>query len=334
MANHKYTVSAVISLFKGEKFIRGRIEDLLAQTLGKEVEIIIVDSNSPQNEKKIIDEYLPGNDNIKYLRTPETESMYTSWNRGIEMSSGRYITNANVDDRLAPFALEKLVAEIEKDEKTGLVYGDYFVSPVENESFDEASRNERTIHITDMYSPLRLLNGYMCGPQSLWRREVHTLHKIHFDGSFEVTGDYKFVADVSKVYEIRKINANLGVYFRSPADENKEYQNLDKTIHEAFKIKLELINHFLDNGVIDSDSGVTNLMRLFRSLPVRISALIWKISAEPVINYETIYWIIAVSAEREGDYKTAKKIISRFKNFPKAVYIQNYEKYLTAKGVI
>ncbi|MBK6682053.1 MAG: glycosyltransferase [Ignavibacteriales bacterium] len=47
-----FTVSAIISLFKGEKFIKGRIEDLLAQTLGKEVEIVIVDSNSPQNEKR------------------------------------------------------------------------------------------------------------------------------------------------------------------------------------------------------------------------------------------------------------------------------------------
>lgn len=334
MAKHKYTVSAVISLFKGEKFIRGRIEDLLAQTLGNDLEIVIIDSNSPQNEKKIIDEYLPGNDNIKYLRTPETESMYTSWNRGIGLSSGRYITNANVDDRLAPFALERLATEIEKDEKTGLVYGDYYVSPVENETFKEAKKNDRTVKITDDYSPLRLLNGYMCGPQSLWRREVHSLHNIHFDGSFEVTGDYKFVADVSKVYRIRKINASLGVYFRSPADENKEYQNLEKTIHEAFKIKLELINHFLDTGVINSNSGVTNLMRLFCSLPVRISALIWKISADPVINYETIYWIIAVSAERKGDYTTVKKIISRFKDFPKAVYIKNYEKYLIARGVI
>ncbi len=329
-----FTVSAIISLYKGEKFIKGRIEDLLAQTLGEEVEIVIVDSNSPQNEKKIIDEFLQGNNNIKYLRTPETESMYTSWNRGIEISSGKYITNANVDDRLAPFALEKLVSEIQKDEKTGLVYGDYFVSPVENESFDEASNNDRTVKISDIYSPLRLLNGYMCGPQSLWRREIHTNHNIMFDGSFEVTGDYKFVADVSRVYNIKKVNSTLGVYFRSPADENKEYQNLDQTISEAFKIKLGLINHLLDSGVITSDPGVTKFMRLFRNLPVSISSLLWKLSAESVINYETIYWIMAVEAERKGDFNTVKKIISRFKNFPKAVYIKNYKKYLISRGLM
>lgn len=329
-----YTVSAIISLFKGEKFIKGRIEDLLVQTLGEEVEIVIVDSNSPQNEKMIIDEFLPANHNIQYLRTPETESMYTSWNRGIEISSGKYITNANVDDRLAPFALEKLVSEIQKDEKTGLVYGDYFVSTVENESFEEASKNGRIVKISDIYSPLRLLNGYMCGPQSLWRREVHTTHNIRFDGSFEVTGDYKFVADVSRVYNIKKVNATLGVYFRSPADENKEYQNLEQTISEAFKIKLGLINHLLDNEIITSDPEVTKFMRLFRMLPVSISSLMWKLSAEPVINYETIYWIMAVIAERNGDFDSVKNIISRFENFPKAVYIKNYKKHLVSRGVI
>jgi len=334
LANTSYTASAIISLFKGEKFIRGRIEDLLAQSIGKELEIVIVDSNSPQNEKKIIDEYLPGNDNIKYLRTPETESMYTSWNRGIEMSSGKFITNANVDDRLAPFAIERLISDIQKNENTGLVYGDYFVSPIENESFEEAEKNERPVKTTDLYSPLRLLNGYMCGPQSLWRREVHTRHNIKFDGSFEVTGDFKFVADVSKVYDIQKVNGTLGVYFRSPADENKEYQNLDKTTSEAFKIKLELINHLLDNGLIETSTEITRLMQFFRFLPVQLSAVMWKLSADPVINYETIYWIMAVMSERKGDFNAVKKIIAGFKNFPKAVYIQNYEKHLRSKGLI
>jgi len=329
-----YTVSAIISLYKGEKFIRGRLEDLLAQTLGKEVEIVIIDSNSPQKERSIIEEYLPGNDNIKYIRTDFTESMYAAWNRGISLSSGRYITNANADDRLAPFALERLVKALEESPEAGMVYGDYFVSPVENEGFLAAKSAGRPVRHSDPWTPLRLLNGYMCGPQSLWRRELHDDHGIMFDGSFEVTGDYRFVADISKVTSLMHIPEVLGVYYRSTADENKEFQNLEKTIAEAYKIKYDLINFMLGSGTIAADANVSGLVKLFPAIPVHAAALLWKMNRKLEINYETIYWIAAVTAERKGEMNRVKKIISKFANFPEAVYIRNYAKDLTERGLL
>lgn len=329
-----YTVSAIISLFKGEKFIRGRIEDLLAQTLGDKVEIVIIDSNSPQNEKQIIEEYLPANPNIKYLRTDFTESMYAAWNRGISISSGKYVTNANADDRLAPNALERLVQALEEDSSAGLVYADYFVSPVENENFETAKRSGRAIKQSGGFSMLRLLSGYMCGPQSLWRRSIHDDHNILFDDSFEVTGDYKFVAEVSKVTGLKYLPETLGVYYRSKADENKEFQNLEQTLREAFIIKHELVNFMLDTDVFKTDQSVSRNIKLFPVLPVGISAVIWRLSKDPVLNYELIYWISAVSAERARDYSKVRRIIKKFRKLPGAKYISNYEKSLIGKGVI
>jgi len=329
-----YTVSAIISLFKGEKFIRGRLDDLLAQTLGDKVEIVIIDSNSPQNEKQIIDEYLPAHPNIKYVRTDFIESMYAAWNRGISISSGKYVTNANADDRLAPNALERLVQALEEDTSAGLVYADYFISPVENEDFETAKRSGRPIKQSGTFSMLRLLSGYMCGPQSLWRRSLHDEHNILFDDSFEVTGDYKFVVDVSEVTGLKYLPETLGVYYRSQADENKEFQNLEKTLGEAFKIKYELVNFMLDNGAFETDPAVAKNLKLYPNLPVKISSVLWRLSSDPVLNYELIYWISAVSAERAGNYREVKRIIRKFRNLPGAKYISNYEKFLTAKGVI
>lgn len=49
-------VSAIISTYNSEKFIKGCLEDLINQTLYKkgELEIVVIDSASKQNEKEII----------------------------------------------------------------------------------------------------------------------------------------------------------------------------------------------------------------------------------------------------------------------------------------
>ncbi len=60
----EYLVSAIVSTYKSERFMRGLLEDLEAQTLADRLEIVIVDSNSPQNEGAIVKEFQKRYDNI------------------------------------------------------------------------------------------------------------------------------------------------------------------------------------------------------------------------------------------------------------------------------
>lgn len=328
-------VSAVISLFKGEKFIRGRLEDLLAQTIAERLEIIIIDSNSPQNEKAIIDEFIPRHQGIIYVRTDFTESMYAAWNRGIRLARGRYITNANADDRLAPDALEKLVDALEKDPSAGLVYSDLLVSPVENETYSEAVKNGREVKFLREFTNIRLLDGYMCGSESLWRKEIHEKHNIMFDESFQVTGDYRFVCEVSKIYNLKKINGISGVYFRSEADENKEFQNRDITLHEAFRVKYDYAGFIIEKGEDQKLTGIYTLVyKNALSLPPRAAALMWKILKLQEYAYETLYFLRAVKEEKQGRIEKANRIISGFSGLPKAKIIENYKKMLGGAGRI
>ena len=64
-------------------------------------ELIIIDCASQQNEIEIIEPYLQKYQNIIYKRLQEDPGLYSAWNYGLSISSGEYITNANVDDRLA-----------------------------------------------------------------------------------------------------------------------------------------------------------------------------------------------------------------------------------------
>jgi tetratricopeptide (TPR) repeat protein len=64
-----YLVSAIVSVYNSERFIRGCIEDLEAQTIADRLEIIVIDSCSPQKECEIIEEMQHKYNNIKYIRT-------------------------------------------------------------------------------------------------------------------------------------------------------------------------------------------------------------------------------------------------------------------------
>ena len=71
MSQQDYLISALIPTYNAERFMRGLLENLEAQTIADQLEIVIVDSNSPQNEQAIVEEFQQRYGNIVYLRTDE-----------------------------------------------------------------------------------------------------------------------------------------------------------------------------------------------------------------------------------------------------------------------
>ena len=62
-------ISIITSLYKGGAHIKGFLDDIVNQTIfKKECELIIIDANSPDNEKDTILEYQKKYPNIVYCR--------------------------------------------------------------------------------------------------------------------------------------------------------------------------------------------------------------------------------------------------------------------------
>ncbi len=186
-----YQVSAIVSTYNSEEFIEGCLQDLLAQTLYKkgDLEIVIIDSASEQNEKKIIEQYQEKHPHIVYQRTDQRETLYAAWNRGIKLSKGKYITNANTDDRHHPQGLERLAQGLDRDPKNMLAYSHCKVSKTPNQNFQECPA-DIVYRYPEYFPPLCLLY-YMFGPQPMWKREVHNLIG-YFDPSLSAVGDLDF----------------------------------------------------------------------------------------------------------------------------------------------
>jgi glycosyltransferase involved in cell wall biosynthesis len=164
-------VTAIVSTYNSEKYIRGCLQDLQAQTIAEQLEIIVVDSGSQQNEASIIKEFQEKYSNIRYIRTEARETIYSAWNRAAQEARGKYLTNANTDDRHRSDAFERMVHVLESNSDVALAYADAAVTEQENASFDHAPVN--ACFRWPEFDARRLFAVCYIGPQPMWRRSLH-----------------------------------------------------------------------------------------------------------------------------------------------------------------
>lgn len=226
----RYLVSAVVSVYNAEEFLEGCLEDLLAQTIADRIEIIVVDSASPQREGEIVARFRERRPDIRYVRTAGRESIYAAWNRGVRMATAPYVTNANADDRHRPDALERLVRALEEDPEAVLAYGGYFETGRKNDAWDSGS--PRTEAVPPPFRRDYLLLSCYVGPQPLWRRSVHE-EAGYFDARLRVAGDLDFWLRLAARHRFARVPEPLGLYYASPVAANAAARDLSRNRAET-----------------------------------------------------------------------------------------------------
>lgn len=226
-------VSAIVSTYNAAAFIRGCIEDLERQTIADQLEIIVIDSASPQNEGELVRELQERYQNIRYLRTDQRETVYAAWNRAINMARGRYVTNANTDDRHRRDAFELMVKTLDALPDVDLVYGDVLITLLPNETFETTTTTDS--YTWPAWDRAKLLDeGCFIGPQPMWRRSVHDRYG-GFDASYITSGDYEFWLRISQTSNFQHIAQPLGLYLARP--DSIEHANETVKQRENAKIR-------------------------------------------------------------------------------------------------
>ena len=205
-------VTAIVSTYNSEKYLRGCLDDLEAQTLVSRLEIIVVDSGSTQSEGAIVREYQQRYTNIRYIRTETRETIYSAWNRAVKEARGKYLTNANTDDRHRSDAYERMVSTLESDGNIALVYADAIVTEQENAAFSDATVTAR--FSWPDFDARHLFSVCYVGPQPMWRRSLHE-HYGYFDPRMRVAGDYDFWLRLASHEKFCHLSEELGLYLSS-----------------------------------------------------------------------------------------------------------------------
>lgn len=188
-------VSVIVSTYNGERFIRACLDDLLRQSIREQMEIIVVDSGSEEQEAKVVAEYQAQYPGIRFVRTESRETLYAAWNRALEMARGRYVVNANTDDSRRSDAFEKLAEAMNDHPEAALAYADCVWTDVANDVFP-IEQPLRSVSYPSYHPALPLFYCYS-GCLQFWRTtELKSLGG--FDSNYRAAGDYEVLMRLAK----------------------------------------------------------------------------------------------------------------------------------------
>lgn len=242
LESRNHLVSAIVSVYEAEEFLEGCLEDLLAQTIADRIEILVIDSASPQKEGEIVRKYRERHPNIRYLRTPRRETIYAAWNRGVRMATSPYLTSANADDRHRKDALEILVRSLEEHPEAVLAYAPYYETSRKNDTWESGSRR-KLVSAPDFRKDL-LLTRCFVGSQPVWRRSLHE-DLGSFDDRLTIAGDFEFWLRAAERYRFVRVPEILGLYYASPAGANAAARDRARNREETASVQDRYLRRYL-----------------------------------------------------------------------------------------
>ena len=119
MAEKKVTI--VLPIYNVEKYLNRSIESVIRQTY-KNLEIILVDDESPDSCPKMCDEWKEKDKRIKVVHK-KNAGLGMARNTGIENATGDYICFLDSDDYIAIDTIEKVLFSIEEADADVALFG-------------------------------------------------------------------------------------------------------------------------------------------------------------------------------------------------------------------
>ncbi len=115
-------VDVAITCYNYARFLRPCVESILSQS-HRDCRALIIDDAST-DETPALGATLAGEDDrVRFVRHPANLGHVGTYNEGIRLAEGDYLLVMSADDLLLPGALERAVAELDRQPEVGLVIG-------------------------------------------------------------------------------------------------------------------------------------------------------------------------------------------------------------------
>jgi glycosyltransferase involved in cell wall biosynthesis len=236
---HKYKCSIFCSFFRGEKFIRGYIDDMLKQTIFKDIEFVFLDCASPENEKEVLIPLSKNHNNVIYHKLENDPGLYQAWNIAIKKCSAPIIGNWNIDDRKSINSIEILINKLEKRVDLDVVYGITYVSRIANETYEDNEYNLVYPYLPHSLENLLRNNSPHCMP--LWRKNLHDRFG-YFDESYMSAADGEFwLRCAFGGAKLELVNHPVGLYYENPTGRSTNPEHLHKCLEEVKRSRQKYI---------------------------------------------------------------------------------------------
>jgi glycosyltransferase involved in cell wall biosynthesis len=244
------TVSIVVASYNHSIYLRRRLDSLLGQTY-QNIEIIVIDDCSTENNRDILDEY-KGFDNIKIFFNKTNEGWVKVSNRGVSYASGDYVIWANCDDFCAPNMIERLILPMQNDpsivacfcrsyliDGEDVIVGDDY--SVRELAFKRVCTNDVKI-IGDLMSAFLYHSCVMPNLSAvLFRKNILFDVGLH-DASYVANSDWDLFIKLAKIGDFYYVSEPLN-YFRQHVNTIRNKTKNLTTYKEYFHLLLSNVNY-------------------------------------------------------------------------------------------
>jgi hypothetical protein len=114
-------VSVIVPNYNHARFLRQRIDTILAQTF-QDFDLILLDDCSTDESRSILREYASDPRVQLEFNDSNSGSTFKQWNKGVRLAQGKYIWIAESDDYSDARFLERLVPLVDEDDEVMFAY--------------------------------------------------------------------------------------------------------------------------------------------------------------------------------------------------------------------
>ncbi len=225
-------ISIIVPVYNVENYIDKCLSSLVNQTL-KDIEIIVVDDDSPDNSKSIIEKYVKKYPNkVRYFHK-ENGGQGSARNLGLKKAKGEYIAYVDSDDYIDLEMMEKLYNKAIEDDSDIVICGNREVN---------ASGKELNINYASTYNNpiIDLLYGNMAVWNKLYKRNI--LNNLFFREKLwyeDLDFTTKLILSTNKISFVNEPLYNYVVRSGSTMNNTNYQRNLE--LLDAFD---EIIKYF------------------------------------------------------------------------------------------
>lgn len=128
----RYKLTVIVPVYNTAKYLRECVDSILEQTL-KDIQVILVDDESPDDAGQICDDYAEKYSNIKVIHK-ENGGLGYARNSGIEKAEGEYIAFVDSDDYIEKDFYKRLIEIIEFESAEVCYSGGFYEFSENNKS--------------------------------------------------------------------------------------------------------------------------------------------------------------------------------------------------------
>lgn len=267
-------VSIIVPVYNVEKYLPKCLDSLVNQTF-KDIEIICVNDDSPDNSIDILNEYAQKDDRVKVV-TKENGGLFSARHEGMKYINGEYVFFVDSDDWVSFSLVEKCLNAAKDENPDVVVFGAFSVREKSGKIHCKRGGYDYA-KIPKNFNRKNIFNYPPTAWCKMYKTEFLKEHNIRFQEIKNGEDQLFFVHSMLCADKIRKVNENLYYYIKSRAG---AITAVNKKTSLSPVMNLYAIDKLLDSLNIDEEYKKFILSKYFKK------ALSWYAKASDEISDE------------------------------------------------